>query len=233
MRIAMTLAVLALFVFAVPGHATVILDFGTGDAGAGGTITVTGSNASGTGILIDSLTVLGAGANDGVYDVNGTVNGNGELGVGSLQFDTKTDTLTITGSISCGGLLAPTPACTAAQIASDATIVASTTLLMATGTFTNVSVAANSPVPGAVSVSFAVPDLKAAALLAVLGIPPTSGFVAGGFSLGGNRNGNKFTAISTDFQNTQVPEPGPLSLLAIGIGLLALGTCFRKKLARV
>jgi len=202
--------ILALLAIAGPASATVILDFGTGDAGTAGTITVTGANATGAGIGIDSLTVFGDGAFDGVYDVDGTVTGAGEPGVGSLAFNTATNTITITGSISCQP--GSGAACTAAQITAGSTIVASTTLLMGTGAFSGVTVSADGTTADVV---FKAPDQKAATLLAALGLAPSLQFNLGSFNLAGNASGtgNPYSAFSSDVRNTSVPEPTSIMLL--------------------
>jgi hypothetical protein len=227
-RLALTLVAVgaALLYTAAPAQAIVVLDFGTGDAGSAGTVTVSGSNVSGSGIAIDTLTVTGDGAFDGVYDVDGIVNGSGESGVGSLDFNTATNTITITGSISCqsgsGG------ACTPTQILLGSTIVSSTTLLGGTGAFSNLTISANGVLA---FVTFNAPDQKAPSLLSVLGISGNQWQLAG-FSLSANNagTGNPYTAFSTDISNTQVPEPG--SMVLFGTGIMALGRSARRRWAR-
>jgi len=50
----------------------VVLDFTTGLAGLGGTLTISGGTITGKNILIDALTVSNDGSYDGVYNVDGT-----------------------------------------------------------------------------------------------------------------------------------------------------------------
>src|SRR5262245_42992120 len=68
-------------------HAATIIDFGTGFGGAGGTINI-GVNVTGSGIFIDTVTIVGAPVNNGVYDVEGAgVCGDAVGGCGLLSFD--------------------------------------------------------------------------------------------------------------------------------------------------
>src|ERR1019366_1961886 len=105
---------------------------------------------------IDSLTVTGDGAYNGVYDVAGSVNGTGESGVGSMSFNTTTNTVTIAGSIVCSSVFGP--ACTSVGLV----IVPSTTLVTGTGTFSNLTVSADS---NGFHVTFNDTDTKAGTLL--------------------------------------------------------------------
>src|SRR3954452_6582797 len=108
-------ALMALLVMVGPASAIVTIDFTTGIAGAGGNITVNGSNASGSGIGVGILTVTGAGAANGTYDTSGsaadTFFGNGSA---ALSFNTVTGTISIVGDVcpkgsaGCGTLLNPT-----------------------------------------------------------------------------------------------------------------------------
>lgn len=70
--------------------AAVVIDFGTGLAGPGGTITESGGNVSGAGILIGSMIVEGTTSSDATYVVTD----------GILSFDTAADTISIVGTIS-------------------------------------------------------------------------------------------------------------------------------------
>jgi hypothetical protein len=69
--------------------AVVVIDFGTGLAGPGGTITESGGNVSGAGIKIGSMIVEGTTSSDGTYVVTG----------GILSFDTAADTISIVGDV--------------------------------------------------------------------------------------------------------------------------------------
>jgi hypothetical protein len=50
--------------------AATLIDFGTGFGGAGGTVNI-GANVTGSGIFIDTVTIIGAPVNNGVFDVEG------------------------------------------------------------------------------------------------------------------------------------------------------------------
>jgi hypothetical protein len=195
--------------------AAVILDFGTGTAGVGGTIAdLGGGNAEGFDIYIDSLTITGHGALDGVYTVDGTpcaTGGNGSCGF--LSFDTVANTIVINGSVPGLGV--------------------GVTDLMA-GSFSDFTFT-----PGTIA-SFigSGTDSKSPLLLSVLGLPSTTQFTFGGFSVGfgpptscGETNSPCYTAISTDFVNVEqagaIPEPGTLILL--GSGLLGLARAGRRR----
>jgi hypothetical protein len=72
--------------------AAVVIDFGTGLAGAGGSLSYDGADVTGTDIPIGSMIVEGTSA-DGTYAVTALMN-----------FDTAADTITIDGNISDGGI---------------------------------------------------------------------------------------------------------------------------------
>src|SRR5678815_5501544 len=66
-------SILAVGIFALAaGSANAsVIDFSTGLGGAGGTINI-GTNITGSGIFIDTVTIIGAPLNNGIYDVEGT-----------------------------------------------------------------------------------------------------------------------------------------------------------------
>jgi len=185
--------------FAAPAFGDVVIDFGTGLAGVGGTFTLLGgNNASGTMIPIGSVTITGAPSNNGVYTVSGTC-GTGSA-FGCLAFNTSTNTISITGDVSGLG-------------------VASTTLL--TGSFVSWTANAN-------GISNAIgPDTKATTLLSALGVTsPPYNFSYFGFSTTTSASGS--TIISTDFRNTGV-VPEPITGGLFGIGLVAVVAFLRRK----
>ena len=74
--------------------ATYVIDFGTGLAGPGGTITDTGTTISGANIHIGSMIVQGTASSDGTYEVDALLN-----------FDTNANTLSIFGNIASLGIV--------------------------------------------------------------------------------------------------------------------------------
>jgi hypothetical protein len=176
-------------------NAATVIDFGSGDAGVGGVFTLLGGgNASGANIPIDALTVSGAPAGNGVYEVTGTcVDGADVNGSGCLNFNTATNTVTITGAIPGLGILSEA---------------------LLTGSFVSFTADVNG-LQGARG-----PDSKARDLLIALGLSANQPFQYFGFSL--TTNGlSPDSVISTDIRNTAVPEPASLTLLGSGLLFLA------------
>src|SRR6187549_185210 len=110
MKILVKHFVLAAAVFGLAtasANAATVIDFGTGFGGAGGTLNI-GANITGSGIFIDTVTIIGAPVNNGVFDVEGAgVCGDAVGGCGLLSFDKNLDFITIVGSIPALGILAP------------------------------------------------------------------------------------------------------------------------------
>src|SRR5262245_59149373 len=97
----------AIALSASAANAATVIDFGTGFGGAGGTINI-GANVTGSGIFIDTVTIVGAPVNNGVFDVEGAgVCGDAVGGCGLLSFDKNLNTITLVGSIPALGILAP------------------------------------------------------------------------------------------------------------------------------
>jgi hypothetical protein len=185
--------VAAIACFALPAFgATIVIDFGSGTAGAGGTYTLSGSDASGTSIPISSMTVYGDGVFDGVYAVTGGCSGSGGWGYGCLDFDTSTNTITVTGAVDSLGTAVET---------------------LLSGTFISWKADSNGLTNGVGK------DTKAADLLAALELSGgTLSFSYYGFALSASGSGTP--VISTDIRNTGTtiaPEPATLSLLGIGL----------------
>ena len=195
--------VLSLFLV-VPAFAVPIIDLGTGQAGAGGTVIVSGGNVKGTDIFIDSLLVSGAALNNGNYNLTGdgtpTASTDPDGYAALLNFDTSTKTFSIVGGVP--GLGIPD----------------GTALL--TGTITSFSFTQSGVSLVLKGQGF---DEKSPLLMAALGETGTSFFFEG-FSISANteNTGSSYVAISSYFQNVaKVPEPGILILLGISMMSIA------------
>lgn len=197
------LVVASAMVVLVPSAGATIIDFGTGFGGAGGTVNI-GANVTGSGIFIDTVTIIGAPVNNGVFDVEGAgICGDAVGGCGLLSFDKNLNTITLTGSIPALGILAP--------------------INLLTGNLSGgVNVLINNGVTG--SLTLAGSDDKARELLLALGMSAGQTFSFRGFVTGvnGTGQGSPYTAISTDVTNDSVPEPSTFALMAsIAAGALA------------
>lgn len=208
-------AAAAAVLMAVPAQAATVIDFQTGLAGTGGSIVWTDSGMIGSNIPIGAVTITGAAANNGVFEVTGTAAGSGRNGpFGTLQFDTAADTLSITGCIaelsiggSEGGPCNP--------------------VVLLSGSFTSFTATADG------LTNARGEDVKNAELLQAIGFPTNLPWQFFGFAVttDGNltMNGEGGSIISTDIRNTAVPEPATMMLL--GTGLLAAFRARRKQQA--
>ena len=205
-RIFALLGYFALASMPLNAAAVVVIDFGTGLANAGGTISWDGVNAVGTDIPIGAMVAEGTSA-DGTYPVHGPAG----INHGVLNFDTVANEITVEGIVG-GGLNVggPTPE------------------LLLSGSFTDFSFQ-SIPGPGGTTTEIVTvegTDVKSAALLTELGVDVNTPFEFFGFSIE-SVNGN---VVSTDIINTVVPVPAAVWLF--GSGLLGLvGIARRKKAA--
>ncbi len=204
---AMFIAV-ALFM-ASPGYAFTI-DFGTGDF-SGGTVTSSGGNVVGEGIVVDDMFVqMTMGGAVAHYDTTGTASGPGETAA-VLAFNKNLNQLTVIGGIPALG------------------IPDGTTLLTMTGNFQNFSL--TFPAGTGFVVNASGVDTKSSLLLSALGIPANTNWAYFGFTQGGDWNAITGVGhpVSTDITNVSTPEPFTLLLLGLGLGLIGITGYRRKK----
>jgi hypothetical protein len=210
-----TLVALGLAAAPKAAQAAVIIDFSSAcvtTTNACGIITpLSGGNASGVGLTITTMTALNTPLNGGSYAVGGAANGGL---AGSLDFNTVTGEITITGYLTIGGT----------NIGS-----AAAPVVLLSGTFSSFSL--TFPVGGILSFSGTGVDFKNRTLLEALGLSASTPFQFFGFSIAGQAApGGVYEAFSTDISNTAVPEPG--SMMLLGVGLLGLAALARRRMRK-
>jgi hypothetical protein len=197
-----------------------VIDFSTGNGGVGGILNISATNVTGTGILIDTVTIAGATLN-GVFNVNGSGTCADVLGgCGMLSFDRNANTISLVGSIPGLGINSP--------------------IALLTGDLSGgVIVGMNDGATG--GVTLVGHDTKNPDLLSAIGLDPGTQFNLFGGVIGfSNTGAGPYTADSTDIHNnsgsgtasgqTLVPEPG--SLLLFGTGLFGAATKLRRRFSQ-
>jgi hypothetical protein len=193
----------AAVLMAAPAQAATVIDFNSGLAGVGGSITWDGTNLIGSNIPIGAVFVDGAPTINGVFVVSGTTAGTGGGSYGTLNFNTSTNFINISGCIAQFGIGTSESGCTPVTLMD--------------GTFTGFTDS-----PNGLSDAFGE-DVKNTQLLDAIGFPTNLPWEFWGVVIPTSHNlspnGVPGTVISTDIRNTPVPEPATMMLL--GTGLLA------------
>jgi hypothetical protein len=205
-------AAAAVVLMAGSAQAATVIDFTTGLAGEGGTISWDGTNLIGSNIPIGAVTIVGAPTGNGVYTVSGTASGTGGTGFGSLDFNTETNFITITGCIDGLGVGTDSGSCVPVELMD--------------GSFTSWMT------NGHGLLNAIGPDTKSAELLEAINFPPEFPWAFFGVSITTDTmtpDGTPYAVISTDIKNTAIPEPTTMMLL--GTGLLAAFRARRRQQA--
>jgi hypothetical protein len=203
---------LALLALAGPASADVVIDFGSGILGPGGTVAVSGGQATGTNIGVQTMIVTGTVGHDGTYILFGAgPSAGGSNGSALVNFNTATGVFSVVGGVCAlgtglGGTCVP--------------LVASTTLATGTGSASISTISSTTLV-------FVQPDTKAASLLTALGLSPSLPFKLMSATFNYTGTASPFTVTSTDIQNVSVPEP--TSILMLGTAMLGMTNLIRRR----